>query len=80
MSKYVFMNAEHTLVRCLDDGSTFELPRHTSPANIAGHAAERWRAAGCPTPDPHQELEPVRVPDDHARAQRRVSDERRRVR
>src|SRR5262249_25171593 len=52
--KYQFANAEHTLVRCLDDGSTFELPRHTNPANINGHAAERWRAAGCPTPSPYE--------------------------
>jgi hypothetical protein len=49
MSKYVFTNPEHTLVRCLDDGSTFELPRHTHPSNIAGHAAERWRSEGCPS-------------------------------
>jgi hypothetical protein len=76
--KYAFQNAEHTLVRCLDDGSTFELPRHTHPSNINGHAAERWRAAGCPTPAPYEA--PTVTPDDNARARRRAGDERRSVR
>ena len=80
MSKYVFANAEHTLVRCVDDGSTFELPRHTHPSNIHGHAAEEWRRQGCPTPEPY--AEPVKaavMPDDQARARRRAGgDDRRR--
>ena len=69
MSKYVFTNPEHTLVRCLDDGSTFELPRHTHPSNIAGHAAERWRAEGCPAPAPYQAA--TVTPDDADRRRRR---------
>jgi hypothetical protein len=76
--KYQFANAEHTIVRA-EDGSTFELPRHTHPSNIAGHAAEQWRREGCPTPDPYQELEPVRVPDDADRRRRRgAGDEQQR--
>src|SRR5262249_27585131 len=78
--KYVFANAEHTLVRCVDDGSTFELPRHTNPANIHGFAAERWRAEGCPQPAPFEAPEPAKTPDDFARrARRTASDDRRRV-
>jgi hypothetical protein len=72
--KYVFANRDHTIVRA-EDGSTFELPRHTNPANINGHAAERWRAAGCPEPAPY---ELPRVPDDNARARRRSAGTERR--
>ena len=74
--KYQFANPQHTIVRA-EDGSTFELPRHTHPSNIHGFAAERWRSAGCPAPDPY--TAPAVTPDDNARAQRRASDERRRV-
>src|SRR5262245_48433412 len=78
MSKYVFADAEHTIVKCLDDGSTFELPRHVHPSNINGFAAERWRADGCPAPEAYKA--PV-APDDQARAQRRAaSDDRRNAR
>jgi hypothetical protein len=80
MSTYVFTNPEHTLVKCLEDNSVFELPRHVHPSNVAGHAAERWRADGCPTPEPY--AEPVKaavMPDDQARARRRAGgDDRRR--
>ena len=75
--KYQFVNAEHTIVRA-DDGSTFELPRDVHPSNIAGHAVEQWRREGCPAPMPYSV--PAVTPDDHARAQRRATDERRRVR
>jgi hypothetical protein len=78
--KYVFANQEHTLVRCVEDNSVFELPRHVHPSNIAGHAAEQWRREGCPTPDPYRESEPVRTPDDADRRRRRgAADDRRRA-
>jgi len=74
--KYVFANQDHTLVRCVDDGATFELPRHTHPSYINGYAAERWRAEGCPTPEAYQA---VVTPDDQARSRRRAaSDDQRR--
>ena len=81
MSKYVFANPAHTLVKRLDDGATFELPRHTHPSNIHGHAAEEWRRQGCPTPAPYAEtVKPSVVPDDYARrARRSASDDRRRT-
>jgi hypothetical protein len=78
MSNYAFMNPEHTIVKCLDDGSTFELPRHVHPSNIAGHAAERWRAAGCPLPESYKAPEPATTPDDFARRVRRDASSDRR--
>ena len=69
--RYAFQNREHTLVKCLDDGSTFELPRHTHPSNVHGFAAERWRAAGCPTPEPYQAPLAPKMPDDADRKRRR---------
>lgn len=79
MSTYRFANPEHTLVRCVDDGATFEIERNQHPSSINGFAAERWRAAGCPTPVPHRES--AVTPDDQARARRRSAgdDARRRV-
>jgi hypothetical protein len=77
--RYVFTNPEHTLVKCLDDGSVFELPRHVHPSNIHGFAAERWRSEGCPAPIPYSV--PAVTPDDNARARRRgAGDEQRRIR
>jgi hypothetical protein len=77
--KYQFANAEQTLVRYLDDGSMFQIERHQHPSNVHGFAAERWRASGCPAPDPYRE--PVRTPDDNARARRRAAgEEQRRIR
>jgi len=76
MSRYVFTDPQHTTVKCLDDGSTFEWVRYTHPSNLHGFAAERWRADGCPTPEPY--AAPV-TPDDHARRVRRSAGDDRRA-
>ena len=60
---YVFADKDHTVIKCTEDGSTFEWPRHTHPSNIDGFAAERLREAGCPWPAPYKPPAP-RVPDD----------------
>src|SRR5262249_4820786 len=80
MSKYVFANAEHTLVKRVEDGATFEIERHQHPSNVHGFIAEQWRAEGCPTPAPYKAPEPVKatVPDDQARARRRAAGDHRR--
>jgi hypothetical protein len=78
MSEYQFTNPEHTLVKCLDDGSTFELPRHVHPSNVHGFAAERWRRDGCPLPESYKAPEPAKTPDDFARRTRRGAGEDRR--
>ena len=70
--KYVFANAEHTIVKRLEDGSTFEWSRHVHPSNIHGFAAERWRGDGCPTPAPFEAPHKAPVmPDDADRRRRR---------
>jgi hypothetical protein len=69
MSNYTFTNPQHTQVRCDDDGATFEVEPGQHPSNVAGHAAEKWRAAGCPLPKPYQP--PVKAVDDADRRRRR---------
>jgi len=81
MSKYVFANPEHSVIRRLSDGATFEIERHQNPANVHGAIAEQWRMEGCPTPAPFKApfKAPV-TPDDHARRVRRgAADDRRRA-
>jgi hypothetical protein len=68
--KYVFANQEHTIIRRLSDGATFEIERHQHPANVQGAIAEQWRREGCPAPAPYEAL--VKAPDDNARARRRA--------
>ena len=77
--KYVFANQEHTIIRRLSDGATFEIERHQHPSNVHGAIAEQWRRDGTPTPDPYQELEPIRTPDDADRRRRRAAGEDRRA-
>ena len=80
MTAYVYANANHTIIRRLSDGATFEIERHQNPANVHGAIAEQWRADGCPTPEPYKAPESARAPDDHARRTRRgAGDERRRA-
>jgi hypothetical protein len=66
---YTFINTAHTLVRCDDDGATFEVEPHQHVSNVHGFAAERWRAAGCPLPRPYKP--PVKIVDDSDRRRRR---------
>jgi len=86
MSRYVFANPEHSVIRRLSDGAPFEIERHQNPANAHGAIAERWRMEGCSTPAPYkapfkaaEPLKPAVTPDDHARARRRAAGEDRRI-
>ena len=71
MCKYVFANADHTIVQRLEDGATFEWLRHTHPSNLHGYIAEQWRNEGCPVPALYTAPEPAKTPDDFARRTRR---------
>jgi hypothetical protein len=80
MTKWIFADVNHTVIRHAEDGSQFEWHRHEHPSNIAGHAAERWRSEGCPWPLPYKAAEPAPKakpvsPDDYARSRRRDAGE-----
>ena len=77
MAKYAFVNPEHTRIRRLSDGAEFTIERHEHPSNVGGAIAEQWRNDGCPAPEPY--AEPVKAPDDQARARRRTEGTDRRV-
>jgi hypothetical protein len=85
MTKWVFANKDHTAIRRVEDGSTFEWHRREHLSNIHGHAAERWRHEGCPWPNPYKTEAPKVRPatpapktktivDDQARARRRAGE------
>jgi hypothetical protein len=75
--KYQFANPEHTIIRRLSDGATFEIERHQHPSNVHGAIAEQWRREGCSLPAPYRAA--TVTPDDNARARRRgAGDDRRR--
>jgi len=67
--KYRFTNPEQTRIR-REDGAEFTIERHEHPSNVNGAIAEQWRNEGCPAPEPY--AEPVKTPDDQARARRRT--------
>ena len=52
MTKYAFADAAHSVIKNTETGATFEWPRHVHISNVQGHAAEQFRADGCPWPAP----------------------------
>jgi hypothetical protein len=69
-------HSKRTIVNT-ETGATLEWnPVTNTIVSDHGFTAEDYRRAGSPQPLPPVEL--ARVPDDHARAQRRAGDEKRR--
>ena len=76
---YRYVDKTRTMVVHEETGQVLEWnPVTDQIVSDHGFAGEAYRAAGSPQPLPP--LEPAVTPDDHARAQRRAGDERRRVR
>jgi hypothetical protein len=78
MSKWVFADANHSVIKNVATGLSFEWPRHVHISNVHGHAAEAFRNQGCPWPLPYQADAPKAkpaTPDDNARSRRREASE-----
>ena len=68
MTKYAFADAAHSVIKNTETGATFEWPRHVHISNVQGHAAEQFRADGCPWPAPFVAPKPVETPKPVAKA------------
>jgi hypothetical protein len=76
MSKRVFADANHTTIKSVETGASFHWPRHLRLSDVAGHAAEQFRAEGCPWPSSFAAEAPkAATPDDCARRSRREAGE-----
>ena len=74
---YRYVDKTRTMVVHEETGQVLEWnPVTDKIVSDHGFAGEAYRSAGSPQPLPH--VDPARMPDDFARAQRRAGDEQRR--